>query len=206
MNEAKSTLKLNLQALLATIPGIEKDRATRMILQSLDRSILDYSGDKTAIVINAIITILELHRLCMEDVSNVEYHVKTQADFVSRYIAPAFQHAKTERYMVIPLGARWEMLKPGKLLTIGTSTSTPFSVKDTAAYLLANRAHAAIIAHNHPGEGGSQPIKPSNADLRATKKLYAALKLVGINLINHFIIGAGTSYYNIHKAHPDCFK
>ena len=46
------------------------------------------------------------------------------------------------------------------------------------------KATKAVLAHNHPS---GNPL-PSEADLQCTKKLYSALKLVGITLIDHIIV------------------
>ena len=44
-----------------------------------------------------------------------------------------------------------------------------------------------ILVHNHP----SGDIRPSNDDINVTKRLYEASKLVGIELLDHIIIGNG---------------
>ena len=46
-----------------------------------------------------------------------------------------------------------------------------------------------IIAHNHP----SGVAEPSQADERITRRIKAALELVDIRLLDHLIIGDGTS-------------
>ncbi len=46
-----------------------------------------------------------------------------------------------------------------------------------------------IIAHNHP----SGVAEPSQADERITRRIKAALELLDIRLLDHLIIGDGTS-------------
>lgn len=46
-----------------------------------------------------------------------------------------------------------------------------------------------IMAHNHP----SGVAEPSQADERITRRIKAALELVDIRLLDHLIIGDGTS-------------
>ncbi len=46
-----------------------------------------------------------------------------------------------------------------------------------------------IIAHNHP----SGVAEPSQADERITRRIKAALELVDIRLLDHLIIGDGTT-------------
>ena len=54
---------------------------------------------------------------------------------------------------------------------------------------LAVNAAAVILAHNHP----SGVAEPSQADERITRRLKAALELVDIRLLDHLVIGDGTS-------------
>ncbi len=51
-------------------------------------------------------------------------------------------------------------------------------------------ARAIIVAHNHP----SGDIKPSKADIATTKQLSAAGKLLGIELLDHIIVGGSAAY------------
>lgn len=54
---------------------------------------------------------------------------------------------------------------------------------------LSCHAAAVIAAHNHP----SGVAEPSQADERITKRLRSALALVDIQLLDHLIIGDGTT-------------
>jgi DNA repair protein RadC len=50
-------------------------------------------------------------------------------------------------------------------------------------------AAAVVLAHNHP----SGVAEPSQADLRITQRLQAALELVDIRVLDHFIVTAEDS-------------
>ncbi len=52
---------------------------------------------------------------------------------------------------------------------------------------LQKNAAAMIVAHNHP----SGCADPSQSDIAITQRLEAALELVDIRLLDHFIIGQG---------------
>lgn len=56
--------------------------------------------------------------------------------------------------------------------------------------ILSNTANI-LIAHNHP----SSDCQPSNEDRSLTKRLVECGKLLGINILDHIIIGDGTSAY-----------
>jgi len=52
---------------------------------------------------------------------------------------------------------------------------------------LQKNAAAVIVAHNHP----SGNAEPSQSDIAITRQLKAALKLMDIRLLDHFIVGRG---------------
>ena len=53
-----------------------------------------------------------------------------------------------------------------------------------AKYAVDSLASAVILAHNHP----SGTLKPSDADLRITKKIKEGLKLFDIRVLDHIIL------------------
>lgn len=72
------------------------------------------------------------------------------------------------------------------VVSIGTLNSSlvhPREVFKTA--ILAN-SHSILVAHNHP----SGDLSPSKEDIAVTQRLNDVGKLIGINLIDHLIIGS----------------
>lgn len=63
-------------------------------------------------------------------------------------------------------------------------------------------ASAIVMVHNHP----SGELLPSEADDDFTKKISEAGKLMGIQLIDHIIIGAYTGYYSYRHAENRILK
>ena len=51
-------------------------------------------------------------------------------------------------------------------------------------------ASSVILAHNHPGGDPS----PSDEDVETTRKLQKTGDLIGINVIDHIVIGRGISF------------
>ena len=64
-----------------------------------------------------------------------------------------------------------------------------------------NNANAIILAHNHP----SGMPQPSDADRKTTRNLVAASKLIGVPLLDHFIIGSGGTFTSLRTVEPDLF-
>jgi len=71
----------------------------------------------------------------------------------------------------------------------GTIDGTSVYPREVVKEALAVNAAAVILAHNHP----SGVAEPSQADERITRRLKSALELVDIRLLDHLIIGDGSS-------------
>lgn len=71
----------------------------------------------------------------------------------------------------------------------GTIDGTSVYPREVVKEALAVNAAAVILAHNHP----SGVAEPSQADERITRRLKAALELVDIRVLDHLIVGDGTS-------------
>ena len=52
-----------------------------------------------------------------------------------------------------------------------------------------DRLYSKVLAHNHP----SGVCEPSQADIRITENLRAALALVDIRVLDHVIVGDGVT-------------
>ena len=77
-------------------------------------------------------------------------------------------------------------------VTRGTVNESPVYIREIATRALLSNAVSVILAHNHPG--GS--LRPSDGDLNFTKKAKDALKLLGINLLDHIIVSSA-GYYSM---------
>jgi DNA repair protein RadC len=71
----------------------------------------------------------------------------------------------------------------------GTIDGTSVYPREVVKQALAFNAAAIILAHNHP----SGVAEPSQADERITRRLKSDLELVDIRLLDHLVIGDGTS-------------
>ena len=67
----------------------------------------------------------------------------------------------------------------------GTLTSASVHPREVVKQALHYNAAAVIIAHNHP----SGVAEPSAADQHLTQNLVAALKLVDVKVLDHFVVG-----------------
>lgn len=67
----------------------------------------------------------------------------------------------------------------------GTIDSASVPVREVVKEALKHNAAAMIVAHNHP----SGVAEPSAADKALTETLYLALAMVGVKLLDHFVVG-----------------
>lgn len=72
----------------------------------------------------------------------------------------------------------------------GTIDGAQVHPREVVKSALAHGAGAAILAHNHP----SGLLNPSAADRRLTEGLTAALGLIGVRVLDHFIVGGGKAF------------
>ena len=71
------------------------------------------------------------------------------------------------------------------LITLGTVDSTVVAPREVFRGAILASASALIVAHNHP----SGDPAPSQADIRVTRMLREAAKVLQIELVDHVIVG-----------------
>jgi DNA repair protein RadC len=96
-------------------------------------------------------------------------------------------HLEREEFVILWLDAQNRLISSNTHF-IGTLTQTAVYPREVVRAGLAANAAAAIFAHNHP----SGDTTPSAADGQLTHQLKAALALVDIKVLDHFIV-AGTA-------------
>jgi len=69
----------------------------------------------------------------------------------------------------------------------GTIDGASVYPREVVKRALQHNAAALILAHNHP----SGIAEPSNADIAITTRLKAALELIDVRVLDHFIVGDG---------------
>lgn len=77
----------------------------------------------------------------------------------------------------------------------GDRHSAPIPLREIARRALALDARKVVIRHNHPSGDAS----PSRADVAATRRLVAALDLIGVSVHDH-VISAGDQNFSFRSA------
>jgi len=89
-----------------------------------------------------------------------------------------------EVFLVLYLSANHALIEAVQLFR-GTLTQTSVYPRELVKGALARNCAALVIAHNHPSSGSAEP---SRADEHLTQSIKAALTLIDVRLIDHFIV------------------
>jgi DNA repair protein RadC len=111
--------------------------------------------------------------------------VRTAAE-VAALCAP-MRRLDREHFRVLLLNTRHEILDALDV-SIGGLASAPVHPREVFKEAIRRSAAAVILVHNHP----SGHVEPSRDDVLITEQLRAAGRLVGIEVLDHLIIGERT--------------
>lgn len=100
------------------------------------------------------------------------------------YLTMKLRDKPYESFFVMFLDSKHSVIHCEELFR-GTIDNASVPVREVVKEALKHNAAAMIVAHNHP----SGVADPSLADRSLTKALYSALSLVGIKLLDHFVVG-----------------
>ncbi len=97
-----------------------------------------------------------------------------------------YGHHVQERLGAIYLDAKHRVIRQREIY-IGTLNSAVVSTRDVLRFALDDHAASLVVFHNHP----SGSPEPSGEDLLFTRKLVEAGKVLGVDVLDHLILGAG---------------
>ena len=116
--------------------------------------------------------------------------ISLSADAVDFFRMAMPREQNEERVFVLPLDGNGKVLAKPILVSAGhTDGTTTIDAGAVFREALKVGAEEIIVAHNHPSGDPS----PSKADYDTTKKLKDGAHLVGLELMDHLIIGAPES-------------
>lgn len=104
---------------------------------------------------------------------------------LGRQLIARYSHYMQERFGAIYLDTRKRLIRERELF-VGTLNATTVSSRDVYRWAILEGAAHVIVFHNHPSGDPS----PSAEDLVFTKRLKDAGGLLGVNLLDHLIIGS----------------
>lgn len=103
---------------------------------------------------------------------------------VERLLGEEIRRADRERLVVLLLNAKYCLIKK-ETVSIGSLNEALAHPREVFKPAIAHSAHSIVVVHNHPSGDPS----PSEADIRLTRRLNEASRLLQIPLLDHVIIG-----------------
>jgi DNA repair protein RadC len=107
-------------------------------------------------------------------------------DALLEYCQASMAYEKTEQFRLLFLDRKNVLIRDEQQQR-GTVDHTPVYPREVVKRALELQASALIMVHNHP----SGDTTPSRADIDMTRQVKDALKVVGVTLHDHLIIGRG---------------
>lgn len=114
-------------------------------------------------------------------------HIETAADAAAMFFAAMPKEQNEERVFVLPLDENGKVLAKPILVSAGhTDGTTTIDAGAVFREALKVGAEEIIVAHNHP----SGDLTPSKADVAATRELKDLASRLGIEFLDHLIVGS----------------
>lgn len=173
---AQNILKLNEQAEQENLRFLQE-----MALEEFMK--IKGIGKVKAIQLKAV---CELTKRIARPINQKRPIIKTPKD-VADMLIPELRYEKQEKVKVLILNSKNTVLKTYDV-SLGGSNFAYIEPKDVLAEAIKMQAPKIILIHNHP----SGDAKPSKGDYKVTDRIYEAAQLMGIQLLDHIIIGDGS--------------
>ena len=123
----------------------------------------------------------------VRETSGEKINSPAQARALLDDIAPLAQEA----FVVLCLNSKHRLIERC-LITLGIADASLVHPREVFRTAILAGATAIIVAHNHP----SGDPAPSSEDLRITRQLVEAGKVIGIQVLDHVIVGRGETPFS----------
>lgn len=165
--------------------GKNNDKEDLRFLQ--DISINEYMQIKGIGKVKAIqlIAVSEIAKRMSRPINNLKVKIKSPQD-VANILMEELRYEKREIAKVILLNNQNQVLQIIEVSTGGTSYAV-LEPKHVLVDAIKMQVPKIILVHNHPSGNPT----PSKNDFRATDRIYEAAEIMGVELLDHVIIGDG---------------
>nr|WP_263313060.1 DNA repair protein RadC [Mammaliicoccus sp. Marseille-Q6498] len=139
-------------------------------------------GEKKAITILAVIELAKrMHSNTVLD----KVEINEPKD-VANYLMEKLRYLKQEHFVALLLNTKNQIIHEQSIF-IGSLNMAVVHPRDLLREAVKHSAASIVIAHNHP----SGDPTPSLEDIKTTKRVMYCCDLMGIDLLDHIIIGDG---------------
>ena len=112
--------------------------------------------------------------------------IKSAKD-VANLLMPEMKYEKREIAKVLLLNSK-NIVQKIINISLGGANFACLEPKDVLSEAIKIQAPKIILVHNHP----SGDANPSKSDFELTERLYEAAQIIGIEMLDHIVIGDGT--------------
>jgi DNA repair protein RadC len=127
--------------------------------------------------------VLEIARRMAATVPEAKKAIRCPQD-IADLLMEEMRYLDKEHFRIIPLNTKNQVLEVVPI-SIGSLNSSPVHPREVFKQAIKRSSAAIILVHNHP----SGDPTPSKEDLEVTKRLAEGGKLLGIEVLDHLIIG-----------------
>jgi len=132
-----------------------------------------------------IAAVFELARRLETYMEEPKQKVRSPKD-VYALMYPKMREQKKEKFVTLYLDTKNQILKE-ELISVGSLNASIVHPREVFKSALMESSASVIMVHNHPSGDPS----PSREDILVTEKLVEGGKLLGIDVLDHIIIGEG---------------
>ncbi|RJO61962.1 MAG: JAB domain-containing protein [Dehalococcoidia bacterium] len=184
--------RAELPEILAALIGVVPDETMNALLSENIQKLADKSeeelmslpgvGKEKALRLTAA---FELARRLMKAAPAELPVIKSPQDVASLFM-DEMRYLEQERFRVLLLNVKNRLIGEADIY-VGTLNSTPAHPREVFRQAIRRNAAAVILVHNHP----SGDPEPSREDVDVTKRLVDVGKTIGIEVLDHVVIGDG---------------
>jgi DNA repair protein RadC len=134
---------------------------------------------------------LELGKRIEDDSVKITKTIVKSPEDIVRIVKKEFKGKKKEHFMVASLNTRNHLIAT-KIISIGSLDTSVVHPREVFLEAVSNSAASVIFIHNHP----SGNPEPSEEDIKLTKQLVEAGKMLDIEVLDH-IVTSDTEYFSM---------
>ena len=138
-------------------------------------------------------------RLVREKTLRYETHI-TSPENSYKIAKEILANADKETLAVFCLDTR-NRINAINIVSIGTTNSADANPREIFKAAILSNSVAIVLAHNHP----SGDCKPSSNDLKITRQVAEAGRILEIELLDHIVLGEN-DYWSAKESRKDLFK
>lgn len=132
-----------------------------------------------------ILAAVELGRRVSASMGEVKRKISTPLD-ISNLVMEEMRYLKKEYFKIIMLDTKNHVIAIENI-SVGSLNSSIVHPREVFKDAIKRSSASIILVHNHP----SGDPTPSNEDIKITKRLVEGGKILGIEVLDHIIIGDG---------------